>query len=95
MRRQGQPNDVNLVKTPASVINSQRQQEVNDQIFHHVQEMFDGKVDGDVVFIILQELEWNGVLSKNLKHLKLDSLIDASVFFIYPMNRITLHIRLI
>lgn len=63
MRKQGQVKEANVVKTPTPAIDSQRQQEVNDQIFRHVQEMFDGKVDGDVVFIILQELEWNGVLS--------------------------------
>lgn len=63
MRKQGQVKEANVVKTHAPAIDSQRQQEVNDQIFRHVQEMFDGKVDGDVVFIILQELEWNGVLS--------------------------------
>lgn len=63
MRKQGQVKEANVVKTHNPAIDSQRQQEVNDQIFRHVQEMFDGKVDGDVVFIILQELEWNGVLS--------------------------------
>lgn len=63
MRKQGQVKEANVVKTHTPAIDSQRQQEVNDQIFRHVQEMFDGKVDGDVVFIILQELEWNGVLS--------------------------------
>lgn len=63
MRKQGQVKEANVVKTHAPAIDSQRQQEVNDQIFRHVQEMFDGKVDGDVVYIILQELEWNGVLS--------------------------------
>lgn len=63
MRKQGQVKEANVVKRHTPAIDSQRQQEVNDQIFRHVQEMFDGKVDGDVVFIILQELEWNGVLS--------------------------------
>lgn len=67
MWKQGQVKEANLVKTQTSLIGSQRQQEVNDQIFRHVQEMFDGKVDGEVVFIILQELEWNGVLSHKLK----------------------------
>lgn len=63
MRKQGQVKEANVVKTHTPAIDFQRQQEVNDQIFRHVQEMFDGKVDGDVVYIILQELEWNGVLS--------------------------------
>ncbi|XP_061183888.1 NEDD4-binding protein 2-like [Saccostrea echinata] len=59
MRRQNLTREVNQVKAQAPLTGSQRQQEVNDQIFRHVQDMFDGKVDGDVVFIILQELEWN------------------------------------
>lgn len=67
MWKQGQVKEANLIKTQTPLIDSQRQQEVNDQIFRHVQEMFDGKVDGDVVFIILQELEWNGVLSHKMK----------------------------
>lgn len=61
MKRQSQAREVNLVKTQTPLSDLQNQQEVNDQIFRHVQEMFDGKVDGDVVYIILQELEWNGV----------------------------------
>lgn len=67
MWKQGQVKEANLIKTQTPLIDSQRQQEVNDQIFRHVQEMFDGKVDGEVVFIILQELEWNGVLSHKMK----------------------------
>ncbi|XP_062616217.1 NEDD4-binding protein 2-like [Saccostrea cucullata] len=59
MKRQNPIREVNQVKPQAPLTGSQRQQEVNDQIFRHVQDMFDGKVDGDVVFIILQELEWN------------------------------------
>lgn len=70
MWKQGQVKEANLIKTQTPLIDSQRQQEVNDQIFRHVQEMFDGKVDGDVVFIILQELEWNGVLSHKMKSQK-------------------------
>lgn len=78
MWKQGQVKEANLIKTQTPLIDSQRQQEVNDQIFRHVQEMFDGKVDGDVVFIILQELEWNVEKAINSLCTMCGSKIDAS-----------------
>lgn len=81
MWKQGQVKEANLIKTQTPLIDSQRQQEVNDQIFRHVQEMFDGKVDGDVVFIILQELEWNGVLSHKMKSQKYIQIFICLVKF--------------
>lgn len=41
------------------------QKSFHEQTFHHLQEMFKGSLDGEVVYMVLSECEWKG---KQLTH---------------------------
>ena len=49
--------------TVTSVRKVQGQPTERDRILLSIQEMFKGEVDGDVVYMVLQESEWKGVWS--------------------------------
>lgn len=38
-----------------------------EQIFQHVQEMFRGKIEPDVIYMVLTESEWKGTLKASLR----------------------------
>ncbi|KAK3100471.1 hypothetical protein FSP39_020574 [Pinctada imbricata] len=61
MRRTNQVRQMSPPRLPGRHAGGSRQQEpnTNDQLFQRVQEMFEGKVEGEVVFMVLQEFDWN------------------------------------
>ena len=62
MRRTNQARQAGPPRPVGRPAGGARQQEVNtnDQLFQRVQEMFEGKVEGEVVYMVLQEFDWNG-----------------------------------
>lgn len=38
----------------------EKQQEVRDRVFQSVQEMFEGRIEPEVVYMVLAEFDWQG-----------------------------------
>ena len=61
-----------------------------DRTFHELQDMFKGQVDGEVVYMVLQESEWKGLFkgsTETLNHRKLEMTAPDSYFILTLFER--------